>query len=154
MTFKEADDAERQEVECGTERRPNLNPSDPKTRDRAGRDQVVQPGREKGKRWGGSPLGCPARQPKSPAAPRRSRSQTWRRPPNNQPAPEPRRRSASHGRAANSLVQPVPVATAASTGSAPPRAPGSSHSRGAPEPGLPAALPEAQRALSRVEQQH
>lgn len=37
-----------------------------------------------GKR-GGSPLGCPARQPKSPAAPRRSRSQTWRRLHNNQP---------------------------------------------------------------------
>ena len=41
-------------------------------------------GKGEGKR-GGSPLGCPARQPKNPAAPRRSRSQTWRRLHNNRP---------------------------------------------------------------------
>lgn len=39
--------------------------------------QQARKGKGEGRR-GGSPLGCPARQPKSPAAPRRSRSQTWR----------------------------------------------------------------------------
>lgn len=46
--------------------------------------QQARKGKGEGRR-GGSPLGCPARQPKSPAAPRRSRSQTWRRLHNNQP---------------------------------------------------------------------
>lgn len=48
-------------------------------------EAAQQAGRGGEGRRGGSPLGCPAPQPKSPAAPRRSRSQTWRRLHNDQP---------------------------------------------------------------------
>lgn len=107
-------------------------------------------GKERGRGGRGSPLGCPAPQPGSPAAPRRSRSQTWRPPPLRSTA---RRCSQKDARPADqqaALALDAPTPPPRRPGPAPRTTTGSSHARDAPETGLPAALPEAPRTAGPV----
>lgn len=68
-----------------------------------------------GKGMGSLPLWCPARQPKSPAAPRRSRSQTWRRPHDCQPGRRRWPAKCAPKQPRQSVSRPATAAAAAST---------------------------------------
>lgn len=120
-------------------------PLESERRRRAGRRGPARQGEGKGYgETGGSPLGCPARQPKSPAAPRRSRSQTWRRPHDRQPGLRewPAECVWETTGAFSCNVPPLPPLPLRPPGPTLSLSLGSSQARGAQDAGLSAAMPE------------